>query len=310
MTHFAWVFPGQGSQKVGMLQGLIEKFPVVKQTFIDASKIIDFDLLNCVQNGPESELNSTHITQPALLAASVAMWRVWQQEGGKPASIMSGHSLGEYSALVCSNAISFDDAINLVHQRGLFMQQAVNEDEGLMAAIIGLSLEQVNKLCEKSSSKGIVQPANINSPQQIVLAGSKDAVLEAIKEAKNVGAKRAIALQVSVPSHCSLMRPAADKLQKILEGIKVNSPMIPVLHNVDANIRKHPDDIKLALCEQLYKPVQWVECINTIANDGIHDFIEAGPGKVLAGLIKRIDSESNVYNIEDLDIFSQALIKN
>jgi [acyl-carrier-protein] S-malonyltransferase len=304
---FAWVFPGQGSQKVGMLKTLAEQHPIIEDTFHQASQAIDFDLFKCALFGPEEELNATHVTQPALLTASVALWRLWRQGEGNMPRFLAGHSLGEYSALVCAKAIAFEDAVRVVYQRGQFMQQAVAPEQGLMAAIIGLDLEAVQNVCDIASAQGVVAPANINSPIQIVIAGEKDAVLEAINEAKNAGAKRALPLQVSAPSHCDLMRPAAEQLAKVLENIDIVTPQIPVYHNVDAKRREHGDDIKVALCEQLYQPVRWVECVEALNQEGVHQFVEAGPGKVLAGLIKRIDKDASILNIDEPEGFKEAL---
>lgn len=288
MTQFAMVFPGQGSQSVGMLNELSEKYSIVKETFTEASSVLGYDLWQLVQAGPAEELNKTWITQPALLAASVAIFRVWQQENGAKPEFMAGHSLGEYSALVCAGVIDFKDAIKLVELRGKFMQDAVPAGTGAMYAIIGLDNEGIVKACEQAAQGQVVSPVNFNSPGQVVIAGNKEAVERAGALCKEAGAKRALPLAVSVPSHCALMKPAADKLAEQLKGITFNQPNYPVINNVNVSIENDAQAIKDALIAQLYSPVRWTEIVEYMANNGTSILIEVGPGKVLTGLTKRI----------------------
>ncbi|KXI23734.1 ACP S-malonyltransferase [Photobacterium sanguinicancri] len=289
MSKFAIVFPGQGSQAVGMLAELAEKFSVVTDTFAEASEVLGYDLWALVQNGPAEDLNQTHRTQPALLAASVAIWRVWQQEGGEQPTVVAGHSLGEYSALVCAGVIDFKDAIKLVELRGQLMQEAVPAGVGAMSAIIGLDNDAIAKACEEAAQGQVVSPVNFNSPGQVVIAGNKEAVERANVLCKEAGAKRALPLPVSVPSHCELMKPAADKLAVALENIEFNAPAIPVINNADVATETDPAAIKLALVKQLYGPVRWTESVERMASEGIEQLLEMGPGKVLTGLTKRIN---------------------
>ncbi|MGF1873220.1 ACP S-malonyltransferase [Photobacterium indicum] len=289
MSKFAIVFPGQGSQAVGMLAELAEKFDVVKHTFAEASEVLGYDLWALVQNGPAEDLNQTDRTQPALLAASVAIWRVWQEQGGEQPAVLAGHSLGEYSALVCAGVIDFKAAIKLVELRGQLMQEAVPAGVGAMSAIIGLDNDSIAKACEEAAQDQIVSPVNFNSPGQVVIAGNKEAVERANVLCKEAGAKRALPLPVSVPSHCALMKPAADKLAVALEAIEFNTPSIPVINNADVQTESDPVVIKLALVKQLYGPVRWTESVERMANEGIEQLLEMGPGKVLTGLTKRIN---------------------
>lgn len=296
----AFIFPGQGSQSVGMLSDIADAYPIIKTTFDQASDVINIDLWSLVQNGPEAELNSTDITQPALLAASVSLWRVWQQKNAQVPAILSGHSLGEYSALVCAEALNFEDAVTLVHLRGKYMQAAVPLGSGAMAAILGVDNQVVIDVCKQAAQNQIVSAVNFNSAGQVVIAGDSDAVDRAIILAKEAGAKRAMRLAVSVPSHCALMRPAAKELQKTLELIDIQMPAIPVVHNVNAQIATSPEQIKELLVQQLYQPVLWVDCIQHIANSGALKLVECGPGKVLSGLVKRIDKTLEVSSIGNL----------
>jgi [acyl-carrier-protein] S-malonyltransferase len=289
MSKFAIVFPGQGSQAVGMLAELAEKFDVVKHTFAEASEVLGYDLWALVQNGPAEDLNQTDRTQPALLTASVAIWRVWQEQGGEQPAVLAGHSLGEYSALVCAGVIDFKAAIKLVELRGQLMQEAVPAGVGAMSAIIGLDNDSIAKACEEAAQDQIVSPVNFNSPGQVVIAGNKEAVERANILCKEAGAKRALPLPVSVPSHCALMKPAADKLAVALEAIEFNAPSIPVINNADVQTESDPVAIKLALVKQLYGPVRWTESVERMANEGIEQLLEMGPGKVLTGLTKRIN---------------------
>jgi [acyl-carrier-protein] S-malonyltransferase len=288
MSKFAIVFPGQGSQSVGMLAELGEQHDVVKQTFAEASEALGYDLWALVQNGPAEDLNQTHRTQPALLASSVAIWRLWQEQGLEQPANLAGHSLGEYSALVCAGVIDFKAAIKLVELRGQLMQEAVPAGTGAMYAIIGLDDDAIAKACEEAAQGDVVSPVNFNSPGQVVIAGSKDAVERAGALCKEAGAKRALPLPVSVPSHCALMKPAADKLAVALEEIEFNAPQLPVINNVDVAAETDPAKIKDALVRQLYSPVRWTESVQLMSEQGVEKLLELGPGKVLTGLTKRI----------------------
>lgn len=295
MTNFAMVFPGQGSQSVGMLNELGEKYPIVHETFEEASSVLGYDLWQLVQHGPVEELNKTWNTQPALLAASVAIFRVWQEQQAPMPKFMAGHSLGEYSALVCAGVIDFKDGIKLVEMRGRFMQDAVPEGTGAMYAIIGLDNQSIDIACKKAAEDQIVSPVNFNSPGQVVIAGNKAAVERAGVLCKEAGAKRALPLPVSVPSHCALMKPAADKLADVLTHIEFNQPNYPVINNVNVAIETEAQTIKNALIAQLYSPVRWTESVEYMANHGVDQLVEMGPNKVLTGLTKRIvDSLSGV----------------
>ncbi|WED27684.1 ACP S-malonyltransferase [Vibrio sp. DW001] len=288
MSKFAIIFPGQGSQTVGMLAELGEQFDVVKATFAQASEVLGYDLWALVQNGPAEDLNQTSRTQPALLAASVAIWRVWQEQGLEQPANLAGHSLGEYSALVCAGVLDFQQAIKLVELRGQFMQDAVPAGVGAMYAIIGLDDESIAKACEEAAQDEIVSPVNFNSPGQVVIAGNKAAVERAGVLCKAAGAKRALPLPVSVPSHCALMQPAADRLEIALQDIEFNTPIIPVINNVDVIAETDPAKIKNALVRQLHNPVRWTEGVQQMSEDGVEKLYELGPGKVLTGLTKRI----------------------
>lgn len=287
--NFAAVFPGQGSQALGMLAELGDKFFEVRDSFQEASDTLGFDLWSLVQNGPESDLNATHNTQPAMLAAGYAVWRVWKAQGGCMPSAMAGHSLGEYTALVCAGALPFDQAVTLVAERGRLMQSAVPEGTGAMAAILGLEDAKVIAVCEQAAQGEVVQAVNFNSPGQVVVAGHAAAVDRAVELAGAAGAKRAVKLAVSVPSHCSLMRPAAEALAERLAAVEVRAPQIPVLHNADVAAYADPAQIRDALARQLYQPVRWVETVQALQARGATQVIEFGPGKVLTGLNKRID---------------------
>lgn len=279
MTQFAFVFPGQGSQTVGMLAELAAQFPIVEETFGEASSALGYDLWQLVQQGPAEELNKTWQTQPALLAASVAIFRVWQQQGGKAPALMAGHSLGEYSALVCAGVLDFKAAIRLVELRGKLMQEAVPEGTGAMYAIIGLDNDAIAKACEESAQGQVVSPVNFNSPGQVVIAGNKEAVERAGAACKAAGAKRALPLPVSVPSHCALMKPAADKLAVALQDITFNAPQVPVVNNVDVRTENDPEAIRSALVRQLYSPVRWTESVEFIAAQGVTSLLEVGRAK-------------------------------
>jgi len=303
----AFVFPGQGSQSVGMLSALADAHPVVGETFAEASGVLGFDLWNLAQNGPEDQLNQTTNTQPAMLAAGVAAWRAWQQQGGANPSVMAGHSLGEYTALVCAGSLDFADAVKLVADRGRFMQEAVPAGEGAMAAIIGLDDNGVRSLCEANANGEVLSPVNFNSPGQVVIAGSSAAVQRAVDAAKGAGAKRALPLPVSVPSHCSLMKPAAEKMAERLAGITLNTPVIPVIHNYSVTAETDADAIRNALVAQIEQPVRWVETIQKMAADGVNKLVECGPGKVLVGLNKRIEKDMETWAVYDPDTMAAAL---
>ncbi|KJG64374.1 [acyl-carrier-protein] S-malonyltransferase [Photobacterium kishitanii] len=309
MSKFAIVFPGQGSQTVGMLADLAEQFDVVKQTFAEASDALGYDLWALVQNGPVEDLNQTQRTQPALLTASVAIWRVWQQQGGEQPAVLAGHSLGEYSALVCAGVIDFQAAVKLVELRGKLMQEAVPAGVGAMSAIIGLDNDAIAAACAQAAEDQVCSPVNFNSPGQVVIAGNKEAVERANVLCKEAGAKRALPLPVSVPSHCALMKPAADKLAIALEGLAFNAPAIPVINNADVATEIDPVAIKLALVKQLYNPVRWTESVERMAAEGVEELLEMGPGKVLTGLTKRIDRELSSVAVNDVASLTAALAK-
>lgn len=298
-SRIAFVFSGQGSQSVGMLAQLGQQHAVVQSTFEQASQVLGYDLWQLVQEDTEGKLNQTQITQPALLTASVALWRLWQEQGGATPSVMAGHSLGEYSALVCAGALGFEDAVRLVEARGQFMQAAVPAGEGAMAAIIGLADDAVMAACEASAQGQVVAPVNYNSPGQVVIAGSKAAVERAMAACKEAGAKRALPLPVSVPSHCALMQPAADQLQAMLANMQVSLPSVPVIQNVDAQVATSSATIVSNLVAQLHQPVLWSQCVQAIATSGVELVIECGPGKVLSGLSKRIDKSLQTAIIND-----------
>ncbi|WP_104035590.1 ACP S-malonyltransferase [Vibrio jasicida] len=300
MSKFAIVFPGQGSQAVGMLADLGEQYDVVKQTFAEASDALGYDLWALVQNGPAEDLNQTFRTQPALLASSVATWRVWQALGLEQPANLAGHSLGEYSALVCAGVIDFKEAIKLVELRGQLMQEAVPAGTGAMYAIIGLDDEAIAKACEEAAQGDVVSPVNFNSPGQVVIAGSKDAVERAGALCKEAGAKRALPLPVSVPSHCALMKPAAEKLAVALESIEFNEPQLPVINNVDVAAETDPAKIKDALVRQLHSPVRWTESVQLMSEQGVENLLELGPGKVLTGLTKRIVKTLSAAAVNDV----------
>lgn len=307
MLKFAMIFPGQGSQSVGMLADLAAQFPIVEVTFNEASSVLGYDLWQLVQQGPTEELNKTWQTQPALLTASVAIWRVWQHKGGKLPALMAGHSLGEYSALVCAGVLDFKQAVGLVQLRGKLMQEAVPEGFGAMSAIIGLDNESIAKACEESAQGQIVSPVNFNSPGQVVIAGNKEAVERAGAACKAAGAKRALPLPVSVPSHCALMKPAADKLAEALKYIEFKVPVFPVVNNVDVKAEVLPEAIRSALVRQLYNPVRWTESIEFIAAEGVELLLEVGPGKVLTGLTKRIVDTLVAASVNDVTTLTSAL---
>ena len=301
MKKFAMVFPGQGSQTVGMLAELAGDYPIVQETFKQASEVLGYDLWQLVQEGPAEELNKTWQTQPALLTASVAVYRVWQQKypALKP-EVMAGHSLGEYSALVCAGVLDFQDAVKLVELRGKLMQQAVPEGTGAMYAIIGLDNDAIISACKQAEQGEVFSAVNFNSPGQVVIAGAKAAVERAAALCKEAGAKRALPLAVSVPSHCALMKPAADQLSVSLESITLKAPVVAVLNNVDVKAETDAVAIRNALVRQLYSPVRWTETVEKMAQNGVEVLVEVGPGKVLNGLTKRIVDSLQAVSVNDV----------
>ncbi|MCF6442865.1 ACP S-malonyltransferase [Pseudoalteromonas luteoviolacea] len=296
----ALLFPGQGSQSVGMLSELLESSEVAKNTFTEASEALGYDLQDLVLNGPEEELNKTHKTQPALLTASVAIFRHWQTKNLDVELVLAGHSLGEYSALVCAGVIELAEAVKLVEKRGLYMQEAVPAGTGSMAAIIGLDDDVIAKVCEESAQGQVVSPVNYNSPGQVVIAGHKEAVERASEACKEAGAKRALPLSVSVPSHCELMKPAAERLAADLESLAFAEPKYQVINNVDVAVAQNAAEIKDALIRQLFSPVRWTETVQQLAAQEITQAYEFGPGKVLTGLAKRIDKSVKCAAANDL----------
>lgn len=303
----AFVFPGQGSQQVGMLSELAISHPVIEETFAEASVALGYDLWELVQSGPEEKLNSTAVTQPALLTASVALWRLWIQRGGANPAVMAGHSLGEYSALVCAGAMSLEAGVQLVKLRGELMQQAVPPGAGAMAAILGLDDASVKSACELAANGDVVAPVNYNCPGQVVIAGEKAAVERAMAACKAAGAKRAIALPVSVPSHCSLMKPVAEEMAQALSAISLVMPAIPVVQNVNAQIVESVESLRQNLVEQLYSPVLWTDSVVAMVDKGVQAVIECGPGKVLSGLNRKVDKSLEVASLADEVSFEKAL---
>ena len=303
---FAFVFPGQGSQSVGMMRGYAD-LPVVRKTFEEASHILDQDLWTLAENGPESALNMTVNTQPLMLVAGISVYRAWESLGGTEPALLAGHSLGEYTALVASGAMSFDDALPLVRFRAEAMQRAVPVGTGGIAAVLGLEEEQVRELCLEAAQGDVLEAVNFNSPGQVVIAGHRPAVLRGMEAAKAKGAKRAVMLPMSVPSHCSLMREAANQLKQRLQSLTLKTPRIPVLHNADLHTHAEPHAIKDALVRQLYNPVHWVETIQALVQKGITHIAECAPGKVLASLNKRIASNLEVMALIDSNTLKQVL---
>ncbi|MGL6041580.1 MAG: ACP S-malonyltransferase [Deefgea sp.] len=302
----AFVFPGQGSQSIGMMNGWAD-MAVVKATFDEASGILGEDMWAMASEGPLEAINATVNTQPLMLTAGVAAWRAWQSQGGAMPVVMAGHSLGEYTALVAAEALSFGDALQLVRLRAEAMQEAVPAGTGAMAAVLGLSDELIIEACAEAAQGDVVQAVNFNSPGQVVIAGSKAAVERACEACKARGAKRAMLLPVSVPSHCDLMKPAAEKLAAKLASVQINTPIVPVLHNADVAAYKDAEQIRDALVRQLYQPVRWVETVQKMAADGVTIVAECGPGKVLAGLNKRISAD--VQGLALLDAASIEQLK-
>ncbi|MDR7089204.1 ACP S-malonyltransferase [Cellvibrio fibrivorans] len=306
--HLAFVFPGQGSQKIGMLAELAAEFSIVEKTFSEASSVLGYDLWTLVQTGAQDEINLTERTQPLLLTASVAVWRAWQEKNGSQPALMAGHSLGEWSALVCAGVVEFKDAVKLVQQRGKFMQEAVPAGQGAMAAIIGLDDALILEACKKAEQGEVVAAVNFNSPGQVVIAGSASAVERASALCKEAGAKRALPLPVSAPFHTELMRPAAERLAEQIIATVFSVPKTPVVHNVTAETEVNPEKIKALMIEQIYSPVRWVECVNAMSEKGITATLECGPGKVLSGLNKRIKAELITTSVEKPEELQAALI--
>ncbi len=307
MREICFVFPGQGSQYVGMGKEMYERYDEAKWVFDRASEILGYDVPSLCFNGPVEELNRTIRTQPCILTVSIAILRVLTAKGLKP-SVTAGHSLGEYSALVAAGVLDLDDALLLTEKRGQFMQEAVPEGKGLMAAILGLNRGDVDNIC-LSVKSGYVVPANYNCPGQIVIAGEKKAVEEAIILAKEAGAKRAVPLSVSVPSHCALMAEASNRLAELLEKIGLHAPSIPIVNNADALFLNNVESIKSSLIRQLNNPLLWEDSIKAIIDSGIDTFLEVGPGKVLSGLIKRIDPRARVFNVEDNGSLERTMVE-
>jgi [acyl-carrier-protein] S-malonyltransferase len=307
IRDLAFVFPGQGSQKVGMLRDIAEKSPTVIETFAQASEVLGYDLWDLIQAGPQDALNMTETTQPALLTSSVALWRVWLEREGAEPSFMAGHSLGEWSALVCAGVVDFSDAVRLVRARGRYMQEAVPAGEGAMAAIIGLDDAAVEKACADAAQGEVVAPVNYNSPGQLVIAGAAGAVDRAMVLCQEAGAKRALPLPVSAPFHTTLMKPAADRLAAEIEATAFSAPRCTVIHNVTAASESSPEAIKELMIKQIYSPVLWVDCVNQLAQQGVKTVVECGPGKVLSGLNKRIARDLAVLATENEVALADAL---
>ena len=306
-ASLAFVFPGQGSQSLSMLAEHGAQRPLILETFAEASEALGYDLWALTHNGPEEQLNQTDKTQPAILTASVALWRAWLAESAARPAFVAGHSLGEYSALVAAGSLSLAAAVKLVEHRGQLMQQAVPAGQGGMAAILGLDDQDIHAACEEAAQGEVVSPVNFNSPGQVVIAGNAAAVERAMEACKAKGAKRALPLNVSAPSHCALMKPAAERLAQLLETVVVVGPKVPVVNNVDVKLESDSARIRDALVRQLYNPVRWTESVQKLAGDGVDRLIECGSGAVLAGLAKRIDKALAAVSIQDAAAFEAAL---
>lgn len=307
MSNFAFVFPGQGSQSVGMLAELAQSNATVQKTFAQASDALGYRIDDVIANGPAEKLNDTAVTQPALLTCSVALWRVWQERADFKPAFLAGHSLGEYSALTCAGVIDFADAVKLVELRGQLMQQAVPAGVGAMSAIIGLDNDTIIQACQQAAQGEVVTAVNFNSPGQVVIAGNKAAVERANALCKEAGAKRALPLPVSVPSHCELMRPAAEQLAEKLDTLSFAQPLYRVIHNYNVSVSENAQQIKEALIKQLYSPVRWVETVEMLANEGVSHLVECGPGKVLSGLTKRINKQLSSVSFNDTTSLDAAI---
>jgi len=304
----ALVFPGQGSQKVGMMSDAYESFESVRDTFEEAAAALHYDLWALVKEGPQEALNLTETTQPVLLTCSVALWRAWQEQGGVMPAIMAGHSLGEFSALVCAGALSFTDAVALVRRRGEFMQTAVPVGVGAMAVVLGLDDAVINETCATlTTEEASVSAVNYNSPGQVVIAGHTPTVEAACEALKKAGATRTLPLPVSAPFHTNLMKPAGEQLAQAIADVAIAIPSIPVVHNVNAQIQNDPEKIRSVLIEQIYSPVQWTECMRFMIDRGTTHLVECGPGKVLSGLARRIDKSLTVASIEQPDTLTAVI---
>jgi [acyl-carrier-protein] S-malonyltransferase len=306
-SHLAFVFSGQGSQKVGMLSEVAAAFPVIKKTFTEASDVLGYDLWELCQTGEQEQLNSTEITQPLLLTSSVALWRVWNEKNGRHPAMLAGHSLGEWSALVCADVVRFSDAVELVQKRGKYMQTAVPKGEGSMAAVLNVDDDKILEICREASVFGVVEAVNFNSPGQVVIAGQVSAVEKASEMLKAAGAKRVLPLPVSAPFHASLMKSAAEKMAVHIAATVFSAPKIPVIHNVNARMESDPQAIKQLMIQQIDSPVLWVDCVNAMVNSGITTVVECGPGKVLCGLCTRIEKSLCAISLEDLAGIEKAL---
>lgn len=303
-ASFAFVFPGQGSQSLGMLADIGAQHSQIRDTFAESSDALGYDIWSLVQQGPEEQLNQTDKTQPAILTASIALWRLWEARGGVRPSYVAGHSLGEYSALVAASALAFTDAVRLVERRGQLMQEAVPAGEGAMAAILGLEDADIVNACAEAAQGDVVSAVNYNAPGQVVIAGNAAAVMRAVELCKARGAKRAVPLPVSVPSHCELMRPAAERFAEAVNAIQWQQPSIPVVQNVNAGVSADLAALKQNLLAQLYSPVRWVESVQLLADKGVTQLVECGPGKVLAGLNKRCVKGIETYSLDAPDAFA------
>lgn len=299
-NQLAFVFPGQGSQQIGMLADLAEQHSLVQETFAAASAVLGYDLWDLVQNGTQEDITLTERTQPLLLTASVAVWRIWNERNGALPALMACHSLGEWSALVCAGVVDFADAVGLVRNRGAYMQEAVPQGQGAMAAIIGLEDEVILAACESAAGDEVVSAVNFNSPGQVVIAGHAGAVERAVEACQQAGAKRAMPLPVSAPFHTSLMKPAADRLAAEILATKFSAPQTLVVHNVHAKTESDPEKIKQLMIDQICSPVLWVDCVNTLTARGINTVVECGAGKVLSGLCKRVDRSLTAYSTGDV----------
>jgi [acyl-carrier-protein] S-malonyltransferase len=306
MSNLAFVFPGQGSQQVGML---LEAEAAIAATFTEASFVLGYDLWELIQQGPEEKLNQTEFTQPALLTASIALWRLAAEHGVDQPSVVAGHSLGEYSALVAASVLDFKDAVSLVQQRGQFMQNAVPVGMGGMAAILGLDEKQVISICKAQTGPGVVQAANFNSPGQTVIAGSNEALQSAIEACKSAGARRAMPLAVSAPFHSALMQPAAEKMKDALDEVTFQAPSIRVIQNINADYCDSPEQIKENLVKQMYSAVLWTDTIIRMTTDNIRQIVECGPGKILSGLNRRIDKSLTTFCINSLDSLESVSVE-
>ena len=309
MNKTAFLFPGQGSQSIGMMSGLREPFEEVRDTFRTASEVLGYDLWDICQNGPQERLNQTEVTQPAMLAADIATWRAWKSIGGIDPGYVAGHSLGEYSALVASGSLEFRDAVALVAERGRLMQATTAAGAGAMAAVLGLEDDELSRICLEAEQGQVVSCANFNSPGQIVIAGDKAAVDRACELATGAGARRAILLAVSVPAHCALMRPAAEKLADDLESVPLSPGKIPLVHNVDAQFHAESGEIRDALVRQVWQPVRWAASVRYLISEGVARFAECGPGKVLFGLNRRISRDVSTVALVSGESLAAALEK-